>query len=125
MIQHLTLILLTCGPLALTLFGWTRLYRTRTQPNTLALVALGIVTANAAFAAWTCLYYTLRPTPYLPPWKDPEILNFGLLFLFAPIGMILGAISAGRRNAPRWLIALMEIASLPLLLLGIMGGCAV
>jgi len=39
--------------------------------------------------------------------------------------MILGAISAGRRNAPRWLIAIMEIASLPLLLLGIMAGFAV
>lgn len=125
MIQHLILILLTCGPLALALFGWVRLYRTRSRLNALALVALGIVTANATFAAWTCLYYTLRPTAWLPPWKDPEILNFGLLFLFAPIGMILGAISAGRRNAPRWLIAIMEIASLPLLLLGIMAGFAV
>lgn len=125
MIQHIILGLLACGPLALTLFGWTRLYRTRSRPNALALVALGIVTASATFAAWTYLYYTLRPTPWLPPWKDPEILNFALQFLLAPIGMILGAISAGRRNAPRWLIAIMEIASLPLLFLGIMATLAV
>lgn len=125
MIQNLILILLTCGPLALTLFGWTRLYRTRSRPNALALIALGVVTANAAFAAWTCLDYTLRPTPWLPPWKDPEILDFGLLFLFAPIGMIVGAISAGRRNAPRWLVATIEIASVPLFVLGILASAAV
>jgi len=125
MIHQLILILFTCGPLALTIFGWVRLYRTRSGTNALALVALGVVTANATFAAWTCLYYTFLPTPWLPPWKDPEILNFGLLFLFAPVGMILGAIAGGRRTAPRWLVALMEIASLPLLFLGIMASAAV
>jgi hypothetical protein len=60
----------------------------------------------------------------LPPWQDPEILHFGLLFLLAPIGMILGII-AGIRGAPKWLTCIVEIASLPLLVVGFMASVAI
>jgi hypothetical protein len=75
-------------------------HRQRQPPHALALVALGMASANAALAASTFLYYELRPpSHFLPPWQDPEILQLGLLFLLAPIGMILGVI-AGVRGAP-------------------------
>jgi hypothetical protein len=41
-----------------------------------------------------------------------------------PIGMILGIV-AGIQGAPKWLICVVEIASLPLLVVGIMAGAAV
>jgi hypothetical protein len=90
----------------------------------MGLVALSVVSANAAFAAWNFLYYHLRPTPELPPWKDPQVLNFGLLFLTVPIGVIFGVISE-RRGSPRWLVGLMLAASLPLFLIGLMAGASV
>ena len=58
------------------------------------------------------------------PSQDPEILQLGLLFLLAPIGMILGLV-AGVRGAPKWLIGIVEVASLPLLIVGTMAGSAV
>ncbi len=117
---------LTCGPFLLTLSAWMRLYwsRQRHWPPALALLALGIVSANSVFAAGTFLYYEFRPSPsWLPPWQDPQILNLGLLFLLAPVGMILGVI-AGVRGAPKWLTCIVEIASLPLLVVGLMAGIA-
>jgi hypothetical protein len=120
------LYILTCGPLLLTLAAWMRLYwAPRYQRHALALLALGIASANAALACGTFLYYELRtPSHFLPPWQDPEILQLGLLFLLAPIGMILGLV-AGVRGAPKWLISIVEIASLPLFVVGIMAGSAV
>jgi hypothetical protein len=90
----------------------------------MGLVALSVVSANAAFAAWNFLYYHLRPTPELPPWKDPQVLNFGLLFLTVPIGVIFGVISE-RRGNPRWLVGLMLAASLPLFVVGVLACMAV
>jgi hypothetical protein len=119
--------ILTCCPLLLILAAWMKLYwgRQRQWPNALALLALGIVSANAALAATTFLYYELKPpSHFLPPWQDPQILTLGLLFLLAPIGMILGIV-AGVHGAPKWLICIMEIASVPLLVVGIMAGSAV
>jgi hypothetical protein len=58
------------------------------------------------------------------PGQDPEILQLGLLFLLAPVGMILGVV-AGVRGAPQWLIWVVEIASLPLLAVGLMASSAV
>ena len=119
--------MLTCGPFVLTLSAWTKLYwmRQRQWPNAVALVALGVVSANAALAAGAFLYYQLRPSPsWLPSWDDPQILTLGLLFLLAPIGMILGVV-AGVRGAPIWLICILEIESVPLLLIGLMAGSAV
>jgi hypothetical protein len=69
------------------------------------------------------LYYELRPPHFLPPWQDPEILQLGLLFLLAPIGMIVGLVALVR-GAPKWLIGIVEIASLPLFVVGIMAGSA-
>jgi hypothetical protein len=119
--------MLTCGPLVLTLFAWAKLYweRQRRSPHALTLVALGMVSANAALAATTFLYYELKPpSHFLPPWQDPEILQLGILFLLAPIGMILGFV-AGLRGAPKWLILVVEIASVPLLVVGFMASVTV
>lgn len=126
MSSRIILYILTCGPLLLTLAAWMKLYwAPRHQRHALALLALGIVSANAALACGTFLYYELRPSSnFLPPWQDPEILHLGLLFLLAPIGMILGLV-AGARGAPKWLIGIVEIASLPLDVVGIMAGSAV
>jgi len=119
--------MLTCGPFVLALGAWMKLYWARRGkwPNALALLALGFVTANAALAAGTFLYYEFRPpSHFLPPWQDPEILQLALLFLLAPIAMILGVV-AGVRGAPKWLVCIVEIASVPLLLLGVMASNAV
>jgi len=100
------------------------LARQRQSPHPLALVALGIVSASAAFAAGTFLYYQFRPPPsWLPPWQDPEIAQVGLSCLLAPVGMILGIV-AGIQGAPKWLICIVEIASVPLLVVGLMAGIA-
>ncbi len=127
MTGRIILYILTCGPFVLVLFAWTKLYlaRQRQWPRPMALAALGIVSANAAFSAGTFLYYQARPsTIFLPPWKDPEILTLGWLFLLAPIGMVLGVI-AGVQGAPKWLFWIVEIASLPLLVAGSMACMAV
>ena len=118
--------LFSCGPLALTIAAWVGLWWVRDQQRPrLAVIALGIVTANATFAACTYGYYLMHPpSDSLPPWKDPQILNFGLLFLLAPIGMILGGIAATRGTA-KWLIFVIEAASLPLLVLGFFASAAV
>jgi len=117
------LYILTFGPLAITLAAWMRLYWARNQRHALALLALGIASANATLACGTFLYYEFRPSP-LPPWQDPEILNLALLFLLAPIAMILGVV-AGLRGAPKWLVGAVEIASLPLFIVGVMASIAV
>ena len=127
MTGRFVLYVLTCGPLVLTGAAWMKLYfaRQRQMQPVLALVALGIVSANAAMAAGTFLYYELRPlSHFVPPWQDPEILQLGLLFVLAPIGMVFGLI-AGARGAPRWIFWIVEIASLPLLVIGFMAGVAV
>ena len=119
MIERLIPFLLTCAPFLLTLAAWAKLYRARQQqwPRVVALVALGSVTANAAFAAGTFLYYSFRPSPPLPPWQDSQTLQLALLFLLAPIGMIVGLVAAAR-GAPKWLIWIVEGASVPLLVVG-------
>jgi hypothetical protein len=95
MTQWLIPYLFTCGPFVLTFAAWIRLLWTRQWPRPIALIALGIASANAAFAAHTFLYYHLKPSPYRPPWEDPEILHFGLLFLLAAIGMVVGVVARG------------------------------
>jgi len=111
--DRFSLCILTCVPLLLTLAAWMRLYwAPRDQRHVLALLALGIASANAALACGTFLYYELKPlSHFLPPWQHPEILQLGLLFLLAPIGMILGVV-AGVRGAPNWLTCIVELSSL-------------
>lgn len=86
-------------------------------------MALGIVTANAALGAGTFLYYDFEPSPQ-PPWQNLQILTLGLLFFLAPIGMIVGFVAAAR-GTPKWLICIVEIASVPLLVVGVMASNAV
>jgi hypothetical protein len=128
MTARIVLCMLTCGPFVLTLAAWMKLYLARQrqspQPLALALVALSIVSANGALAAGTFSYYQLKPPSQLPPWQDPEILQLGLLGLLAPVGMILGVV-AGIHGAPKWLIWIVEIASVPLFVVGVMAGSAV
>jgi hypothetical protein len=127
MTGQLILYVLTCGPLALTLAAWIRLCWTRQRkwPNAFALLALSVVSANTVLAAGTLLYYQFRSSDaFLPPWHDPQILTLGLLFLLAPIGMILGIVAAVQ-GAPKWLICIVETASVPLFVVGLMAGSAV
>src|SRR5579864_3015471 len=120
------LYILTCSPLVLIFAAWVKVFWARewNWRNAFALIALSIVTANAIYGAGTFLYYESGPTSHLPPWNDPEILDLGLLSLLAHVGMILGGVAAFM-GAPKWLICIVEIASLPLLIVGIMAGSAV
>ncbi len=74
------LYILTCGPLLLTLAAWMRLYwAPRDQRHALALLALGIASANAALACGTLL---LQRTPAKAPdyWSLTKLgYNFILL----------------------------------------------
>ncbi len=111
---------LACGPLLLMLATWARLAISRNHAwkTRRTLCALVVVTANAAFAAGLYTYYHFHPaSPSLPPWNDPQTLSFALFFFLAPIGMIL-AFFASARGGPKWLLASLQVASLPLLLLG-------
>lgn len=126
MTRHLVLGLLTCGPLVLALAAWLGVLLTlrRNRPRPIALAALGIVTINALWACGTFLRYGSKPPPYLPPWHDPEILNFGFLLLPALVGVGLGFVAA-RSGAPKWLVWVMEIASAPLIVIGFFAVAAV
>jgi hypothetical protein len=88
------------------------------------LAALVIVSANAALAAGTFLWFKLRPSPFLPPWKDPETLQLAMLFFLAPVGMIVGLVAAAY-GTPKWLIIPLQIASLPFLVVGFLEGVSV
>jgi hypothetical protein len=124
--RSIILYILTCGPLILSAAAWLRLrWAPREQRHALALLALGITSANAVLACATFLYYELMPpSGFVPPWQDSEILNLGILFLLAPIGMTLGVVAAFH-GAPRWIIAVIEMASLPLFAVGVMASISV
>jgi hypothetical protein len=47
-----------------------------------------------------------------------------MLFFLAPVGMIVGLVAAAY-GAPKWLIIPLEIASLPLLVVGFLEGVSV
>jgi hypothetical protein len=118
---------LTCGPLVLALAAWLKVYwaRRKQAPHGFGLLALGFASANALLAAGTFLYYELRPPAhFVPPWEDPEVLQLAILGFLAPIAMVLGFVAAVL-GAPKWLIGIVEIASLPLLWVGIVAGMAV
>lgn len=114
------LYLLTFGPLVLTIVAWVALLtKSRWRvASTDALLALCVVTISAVLSSCTVAYYAIRPLPFLPPWQDPEIMNLGLLFLFAPISMLL-VFLALFRGAAKWLVAIVEIASFPLFVIGL------
>ena len=116
--------LITCLPLVAVLWAWHRVYRNwDVQPVHLrSLIALGIVTANAAIAAGTFAYYAFRPT-HLAAWQDPEILTFSLLFLLAPVGMVSGFVAS--KVSANWLLWVVVFASLWLFFVGVLAGMAV
>jgi hypothetical protein len=114
--------ILTCGPLAITLYGWTRLRSAETRQafGAISYWALGVSTFNSIFAAFTFIYYRLKPPASpLPPWHDPLTLNLALLFLLAPVAIILGIVAAVKAQ-PGWLIYVVEIASVPLFWIGLL-----
>ena len=110
----------------ITIAAWVlfmRLWRAKfwKSPGSMSLLA---VTVNAVYAAYLSVYVALcfaYPSP--PPWRNPQILNFGLLSLSVPLAMFIGAF-AGVRGVSGWLVLLLELASLPLLFLGLMAGAA-
>jgi hypothetical protein len=105
--------LLMFTPLAVLLVAWVIVYRRR-QVKTLRLVgvvALGLATANALFGASTFAYYAIR--------ARPEASALGLLFLSTPFPMVLGVVAAVR-GTPKWLMGLVELASVPLLVVGLL-----
>ncbi len=123
---RLILYLLTCGPLVALLWAWASIVRTRKirSLRRVVFVALGTVTINAVLAACTSAYYGFKPVPaHTPPWESPEVATFGLLLLLAPIGMFVGLFAAGR-GTPKWLFCVIEVASLPLVLIGLMAAMA-
>jgi hypothetical protein len=124
MTGRLIFFMLTCGPFVLTLYAWIKIHRERHRLSAVSLSALGVVTANAALAVGAFLCYQLRSSARPPPWEDIQVLTLGMLFLLAPIGMIVGLVAA-LRGCPKWLICIVEIASVPLLMVGFLAVAAV
>jgi hypothetical protein len=119
-------LLLTCGPAVLSTFALVRTLKEykRGQLRSLPLWAVGGAWLITTYAAYIFLYYTVKPSPDLPPWKDPETLDLGLLFLLAPIGLALTVI-AGVRGASRWAVVPLVAALLVLFLVGLLEGVSV
>jgi hypothetical protein len=118
-------LLLTCGPLVLALFAGWRFWREKqSRPlSGFTIWAVCIVVANASYAAFTFLHYSLWPSN-LPPWKDPGTLHLALLSLTAPFGIIVCVLAALSGAAMR-LIGMLLIASLILSFVGLMEGISV
>ena len=117
-----TLWLLSCSPLAVTLAAWVPvLWRWhRRTPAIISLIALGFATVNAALAAGLAIHYKFQPAPLRhspPPWNDPQEGAFGLFFALAPLAMVAG-IFAAIGKAPKWLVAVVELSSIPLFIIG-------
>ena len=124
---QLTLCILTCAPLGLSLLAWANLYW-RWQwdrPRPIIVVALGVLTASSALACGTFFYYHFKPqAASLPPWQDTQTLNYALLGLSAPLAIVLGLVAAAR-GAPKLQVCLVELASLSLLVIGLFAGMSV
>jgi hypothetical protein len=114
-------LLLTCGPAVLSTFALVRTLRDyrRGQLRAVPLCAVGIAWSVTAYAGCIFLYYTVRASPDLPPWKDPETLDLGLLFLLAPFGIV-SAVIAGVRGASRWSVISLVAALLLLFVEGLL-----
>jgi hypothetical protein len=90
-------------------------------------LALGAVVGAwliTAYAGYIFLRYSVRPSPDLPPWKDPETLGLALLFLLAPIGFV-STIIAGLRGASRRVVIPLVAALLILFFVGLLEGASV
>ena len=120
-----TLWILTCSPLALMLAAWgVAFWRWHERrPKSIALIALLLATANAAYAAGIAACYRFQASP-LAPWKDPQTLSLASLFALAAAVMIVGFVALAE-EAPKWLVVLVELSSLPLLVIGLYVGSLV
>jgi len=105
----IVLLLVICAPLAIMLVAWVVLYLRRQFKalRPVGIAALGLASANALFGAGVVAYGVL-PSPLLP---DPKILFFAV-----PLAMLLGVV-ATLDGAPKWPMVLVELASVPLLVL--------
>jgi hypothetical protein len=110
--------LLSIAPAALVVVAWALVARSERRLNKVALSALCTASIIAVWAL--ALYFKMRMHPEyakLPPWQDPVNLEAGLLMFGAPVPVILGLVAAFKK-APWWLVALVELISLPLMLVG-------
>jgi|SRR5579864_6546665 len=110
-------------PLIITVSGWVNAYRAR-QVESLhpfALTLLSVITAISAVPAGAFVYYALRPV-HLAPWKDPQVLLIGWLFLLGPFCIILSFLAF--RKEPKWLFWVLEVASFWLTGLGFLAVAA-
>ena len=118
--------LLTCGPAVLSTFALIRALkdyrsgRLRVFPLW-AVCGAWLVTV---YAAYNFLRYTVKPSPYLPPWKDPETLDLALLFLLAPLGIV-STVVAGLRGASKRVVVPLVVALVVLFLVGLLEGASV
>ena len=114
-----------CSPALLILLAWVQVARMRhsTWRSSWSFASLGLGTANVAWAAYTFLRYNFQ-TYSLPPWKDPETLNLALLGLLAPFSIIVSLIALAH-GAPKPLVLLLVLASLPLFLIGFLESASV
>ena len=87
------------------------------RPKSIALIALLLATANAAYAAGIAACYRFQASPSAP-WKDPQTLSLASLFALAAAVMIVGFVALAE-EAPKWLVVLVELSSLPLLVVGL------
>lgn len=119
-------LLLTCGPTVLSTFALLRSLR---DYKSLKIGALPLTMVSgawliAAYATYVFIRYTVEPSPYLPPWKDPETLDFGLLFLLAPLGFVFTMISK-LRGASKSAVLSLAVAMLVLFIVGLLEGASV
>jgi hypothetical protein len=119
-------LLLSCGPAVLSTFAVFRTLKEygSGQIRAFPLWAVGGAWLITAYAAYIFLRYSLKPSPLLPPWKDPETLYLAMLFFLAPIGLV-ATVIAGLRGASRWVVVPLVAALLVLFLVGLLEGASV
>jgi hypothetical protein len=119
-------LLLTCGPAVLSTFALLKSLRDykRGEIRTIPLGMIFGAWLITAYAAYIFVLYTVRPSPNLPPWKDPETLDLGLLFLLAPLGFVF-TILARLRGASKWVVVPLAVGLLVLFVVGLLEGASV
>lgn len=117
---------LTCGPTVLSTFALVKAFNDyrKGQLRPLPMWAVGGAWLITVYAAYIFVYYTMKPSPDLPPWKDPETLDLALLFLLAPIGLV-STVIAGVRGVSKWTVVPLVAALLVLFFVGLLEGASV
>jgi hypothetical protein len=124
--QLLLPLLFTCGPALLSVLAFVKIFKEyrSAQAQPIALWSVGGILLVTAYAAYISIYYAIKPPPDSPPWKDPVTLDLGLLFLLAPIGLVL-AVIARLRGASKWVVTPLVAALLVLFLVGCLAAASV